>query len=58
LTLSDAVQGVLHTGDSDFARFQGLRWFKPIALEGPVTPESGRWQWLLGVYTNWAQPPA
>lgn len=28
--------GVLHTADTDFARFQGLRWFNPITGTGSV----------------------
>ena len=25
---------VLHTADTDFVRFQGLRWFNPITATG------------------------
>ncbi len=29
--------GVLHTADTDFVRFQGLRWFNPITGTGSAS---------------------
>ena len=29
--------GALHTADTDFVRFQGLRWFNPITASGSAS---------------------
>lgn len=33
---------VLHTNDTDFARFEGLRWMNPLASRGGASPASPR----------------